>query len=382
MQFLKTVCVGLAALSAAAAEHIKFQIRNGQLPAHAVNLGGWLVAEHWMTWSSPIWEGVPDDIANSGEYATMKYLGHGVGDARFEQHRQQWITEGDIREIASRGLNTVRVPVGYWIMGEDPTDWPHHEQYKVYAPGALKYLDTLINDWANKYNVAVMLSLHAHKGSQNGRDHSAPTEIGVKYWSKYWENIESSVVWAKFMAARYKDSPAFLGLNLMNEPEYDTDPNVVRSYFERTYKEIRATGNDCVIGVSPMLSEQGPPNMMDFMRWPAYYNVWHEWHPYFVWGYEGKNEEQLIEAVKEYGRTHIQPWSGNWLFLGEWSMASPGSASFNDEAQFRRFGQTLLDVFRGAHQGWAFLSWRVSGDGYGRNGWSMRQMLRNGWLKL
>lgn len=29
-----------------------------------VNLGGWLVAEHWMTSSSVIWGGVPENIAN------------------------------------------------------------------------------------------------------------------------------------------------------------------------------------------------------------------------------------------------------------------------------------------------------------------------------
>ncbi|DAZ99759.1 TPA: hypothetical protein N0F65_003546 [Lagenidium giganteum] len=382
MQLLKTFCLGLAALTAATAEHVKFQLRNGQLPARAVNLGGWLVAEHWMTGSSPIWNGVPDDVANQGEFATMKHLGHGNGDWRFEQHRANWITEGDIREIASRGLNAVRVPIGYWIMGYDPADWSNHEEYKIFAPGALKYLDTLINNWAARHNVAVIVSLHAHKGSQNGRDHSAAPDSGKKYWSKYAENIENSVAWAKFIAGRYKDSDAFLGLNLMNKPEYDTDPNVVRSYFERAYREIRATGNDCVLITSPMLNEQNPGSMANFMNFPAFYNVWHDWHPYFVWGYDGKNEEQLIDAVKQYGRTNLAPWTGNWLFLGEWSMASPGSAPFRDDAQFRRYGQTLLDVFQGAHQGWSYWSWKVSGDENGKNGWSMRNMLRNGHLRL
>lgn len=40
-----------------------------------VNLGGWLVAEHWMTAASPAWTGVPTDIANKGEYQTMQHLG-------------------------------------------------------------------------------------------------------------------------------------------------------------------------------------------------------------------------------------------------------------------------------------------------------------------
>jgi len=35
----------------------------------------------------------------------------------------------------------------------------------MFAPGAIKYLDTLIKDWANKYNIAVLISVHAAKGS-------------------------------------------------------------------------------------------------------------------------------------------------------------------------------------------------------------------------
>ena len=42
---------------------------------HGIILGGWLVAEHWMTSASPACSGVPDDIANHGEFQTMQYLG-------------------------------------------------------------------------------------------------------------------------------------------------------------------------------------------------------------------------------------------------------------------------------------------------------------------
>jgi glucan 1,3-beta-glucosidase len=36
-----------------------------------VNLGGWLVVEHWMTSSSIIWEGVPEYYHGYGEYGLM-----------------------------------------------------------------------------------------------------------------------------------------------------------------------------------------------------------------------------------------------------------------------------------------------------------------------
>ncbi len=46
------------------AEHIQYRIRRGEIPMRGVNLGGWLVAEHWMTSDSVIWGGVPENIAN------------------------------------------------------------------------------------------------------------------------------------------------------------------------------------------------------------------------------------------------------------------------------------------------------------------------------
>ncbi|DBA00913.1 TPA: hypothetical protein N0F65_006113 [Lagenidium giganteum] len=377
------ITASFASSSAAAASSIRDQLRSGQLPVRGVNLGGWLVAEHWMTWDSSIWQGVPDDVADQGEYATMTFLGHAVGDARFEQHRQQWITEDDIRELAGFGLNTVRVPIGFWIVGNDSSDPSGMRQWQTYAPGALKYLDTLVNEWAPRYNIAVMMSLHAHKGSQNGRDHSAPTVLGTKYWSTFQENVDNSVHWAMWVADRYKNSAAFLGLNLMNEPEDPTDLDVLLNYYRTTYALIRATGNDCVIGVSPWLTRQTPAYMMDFMNWPQYYNVWHEWHPYFVWGYDGLTEQQLIDAVQTYVTKNIAPWTGNYLFFGEWSMGSPISAAFKDDGDLKRFGQAQVRAFQGAHQGWSFWSWRHSDDMHNkRSGWSMRALLRSGLLVL
>jgi glucan 1,3-beta-glucosidase len=48
---------------------------DGRKPMHGVNLGGWLVAEYWMTKASPAWSGVPADVASHGEFKTMQHLG-------------------------------------------------------------------------------------------------------------------------------------------------------------------------------------------------------------------------------------------------------------------------------------------------------------------
>jgi glucan 1,3-beta-glucosidase len=356
-------------------EHIQYRIRRGQIPCRGVNLGGWLVAEHWITWDSIIWKDVPSEIADQGEFATMKYIGHEEGDKRFDEHRNTWITEEDIREMASFGINTIRVPVGYWIAGFDYSDISNKQEWKVFAPNGLMYLDTLIFDWCVHYNIAVLISIHAAKGSQNGRDHSAAPTPGVTYWSNYQENVENTAQFALFLAERYKYCVSFLGLSLLNEPQYPVHPRVVRNYFLRAYYFIRGAENDCILVTSPMLHQQSPPHMERFMLPPGYKGVWHEWHPYFKWGYEGQNEGQILDAVQRYS-DQIDAWRGNPLLISEWSLASPETAPFQDLNQLSRHAKLQIQAYEKAKAGWIFWTWKISQDiKQSINPWSMRQLL-------
>ncbi|KAL4117554.1 hypothetical protein PRIC2_011544 [Phytophthora ramorum] len=366
--------------------HIQAKIRRGEARSRAVNLGAWLVSEYWMSWDSyRLWQDVPTDIAAQGELAVMGYLGKTEGSAAFEDHWQTWITESDIKDIANTGvLNTVRVPVGHWII-RDATDSPG-EEGDIFASGGLKYLDVLINDWAVKYDLAVIVSLHAHQGSQNGYAHSAPAALGTVEWSTTQTNVDNSLKFATFIAERYKDSPAFLGLNLMNEPAPPTDRKVLIQYYVEAYNRIGATGNNCIILVSPLASEQGPRGFDGMIQAPEYDNVWNEIHAYFIWGYEDKSEEWILDHLDTYKKENLQlePKS-NRLFVGEWSMGGPpdDKGRFQDIGNFYEHGRKQLTMYNEeATGGWAFWSWRHSDETIKGTPWSLGQLLRDGDLKL
>lgn len=365
-------------------DNIQRSIRRGTTPCRGVNLGGWLVVEHWMSMGSSIWEGVPGEVANKGEYATMEFLGHEKGDSRFEEHRSTWITESDIAEIARSGMNTVRVPVGWWIVGYDNHDNSGKQEWKIFAPGSLKYVDTLINDWAPKNNIAVMVDIHAVKGSQNGRDHSAAPVAGQKFWSKYPENVANAVEVARFLADRYKNSEAFLGLGLLNEPEEPTDIQVLASYYGRAYELIRRTGNDCVLVHSPLLTQQGPNdwNWKHFAPPPNFHTVWHEWHRYLLWGYEGKTEDEIMFGAVDQSERDFKAWTGNWLFIGEWSLGHPDSAPFNNRDKLRAYAKRMLNALQAPHAGWTFWSWKVKNGAEFGGGWSMQDLIQGGIINL
>ncbi|KAF0693388.1 Aste57867_15641 [Aphanomyces stellatus] len=365
------------------AGHIQKQIRAGTVKSRGVNIGGWLVAESWMTGDSIVWKGVSGDAAGQGEFTTMKVLGSSTGNDRFKTHRDGFITEADIMQIAAANLNTVRVPVGYWIQGCDHYAGVLRGHCDTYAKQSLAYLDTLIREWAATHNVAVLVSIHGAPGSQNGQDHSGAESKDI-WWAKYPENVQATREFALFLASRYKDDVAFLGLGLLNEPtpaanaekeaqHNGVDFKTLGQYYRDVYADVRKV-SDCVLVTAPLLYSQSSgtgANMEDFE--PAMQHVMHDWHPYLIWGFEKLNGNELIQAAK----TRVQDvtaWHGKPLYLGEWSLTTAGT--FANEAQFGTFADLYLSMLGAAKGGWAAWSWKKDGDdATGREKWSLRSML-------
>lgn len=362
--------------------HVQFAIRAGREKCHGVNLGGWLVVEHWMTKNAELWWGLSSDDADRGEYTAMNRTRPELGAQRAKAHRDAFITERDIEAIARVGLNTVRVPVGYWIVGFDRHDAANKGEWRVFAPHALDYLDRLVREWAVKHNVAVLVSMHAAKGSQNGADHSAPTVKGSSFWGEYPENVATTLDAVQFLARRYAADPAFLGLGLLNEPAGSTTTDVLYRYYEDAYRRIRDEDkNDCVITLSPLLTEQSPKFMTALL--PHATNVWVEWHRYFVWGFETASEDELLHTAVPAFRADVSAWaaaSDKKLFIGEFSFATARGQFNASTERVRAFAQAQLDVLANVGGGFAFWTWRVDGDSdasdaYAR--WSLRNMLAN-----
>lgn len=83
-------------------------------------------------------------------------LGKEEMKARMEKHWSTWYTASDFAEMASLGLNFVRIPIGYWsvspIAGEP------------YVQGAYEYLHKAIG-WAGENGLMVMVRSPRYKPS-------------------------------------------------------------------------------------------------------------------------------------------------------------------------------------------------------------------------
>lgn len=211
-------------------------------------LGGWFVPEKFIniqgfhTPDMPKDKGAPsaegtiyEGQLNAPDVCTLsKKLGRQELDARMKRHLADFITEADFKYIASTGVNTLRIPVAYWNVVEDP--------YQIYAPinpsDSLAHLDNAMQ-WAEKYDLAVILDLHASPGSQNGWEHSGCSgKIGLFQGKNATKNQALSVEVVGKLAQRYAKHPALLGIEIVNEPT-GYQIQTLMNFYKASYDEIR-----------------------------------------------------------------------------------------------------------------------------------------------
>lgn len=122
-----------------------------------VNLGSHFIIEPWMAKDSWNKMGCGDF---HDEWTCVENLTQQLADTKFQQHWNTWITREDIQLIKNYGLNTIRVPVGFWI-NETLVD----RTQEFYPQGGLPYLDRLVG-WAAEADLYVIIDLHGAPGSQ------------------------------------------------------------------------------------------------------------------------------------------------------------------------------------------------------------------------
>lgn len=163
-----------------------------------VNLGNWLVLEKWM--SPALFDGTTAE----DEYYLPRQLSPEVYEARIKIHRSEYITERDFACIKHIGLDTVRIPVPYFIFGDR----------KPFI-GCIEELDKAFS-WAEKYDLKILIDLHTVPLSQNGFDNGGI--CGVCKWSQTPEEVEFTLDVLEKLAKRYGDRKGLFGITPINEP--------------------------------------------------------------------------------------------------------------------------------------------------------------------
>ncbi len=163
-----------------------------------VNLGNWLVLEKWM--SPALFDGTTAE----DEYYLPTQLAPEVYEARIKVHRSEYISERDFATIKRIGMNTVRIPVPYFIFGDR----------KPFI-GCIEELDKAFS-WAEKYDIQILIDLHTAPLSQNGFDNGGI--CGVCKWSQTPKEVDFVLDVLEKLAKRYGQRKGLMGITPINEP--------------------------------------------------------------------------------------------------------------------------------------------------------------------
>ncbi|MDD2238217.1 MAG: glycoside hydrolase family 5 protein, partial [Kiritimatiellae bacterium] len=201
---------------------------------HGIALSGWMFPEAYM------WD--IDGAGHLNSYSQLRRRIERLAGSRektdlfWDTYLTNYLTATDMALLAERGCNSVRIPFNYRELS--PENNPG-----AYLEKGFEQLDRVIG-WCAQYGMKVILDMHSCPGGQStvlsgdpeymyytwNEDWNGWEERGVAglwvYDQTYFQrtgrtpesNIQRTVdIWRR-IAERYRNEPALLGYELMNEP--------------------------------------------------------------------------------------------------------------------------------------------------------------------
>ncbi|EMC96325.1 glycoside hydrolase family 5 protein, partial [Baudoinia panamericana UAMH 10762] len=210
-------------------------------PFRGVNIGSWLVLEKWMT---------PDVFSGTNTTDQFTFDSIENGKAKLQHHWETFFTENDMAQIATWGLNAVRIPIGYWAYDNTGTR---------YISGADAYLEQAIG-WARKHGIKVLVDCHGSPGSQNGFDNSG--QAGSINWQS-GDNLQRSIDILVTMAKKYGSvdyADVVFALEIVNEPASwaPNDFSVTQQWAQQAYSAVKGASTNPNLIVVMHDSFEGP----------------------------------------------------------------------------------------------------------------------------
>ncbi|KAK8853316.1 hypothetical protein IAR55_004020 [Kwoniella newhampshirensis] len=330
----------------------------------SVNLGSWFVQEQWMNPSL-------FTCASGNKQAELDVAnGWGsVDNARqvLERHWDEWITESDFQFLASIGINTVRLPIGYWSLG------PVYCQGTAFESVSASYVNSWARvvraiNWADKYGLGVLVDLHGAPGSQNAQAHSGVSD-GQQNLFNNPTNIQLTINILTYLTQQLVKVNNVVGLQILNEP---SNVDSLPSFYSQVITTLRQVSPEAA--AFPFYINDA----FDMNRFADYVSTRQDFvvldhHSYFVFGDaasqntpapqlistlrpgQGSLSQQMIGAAAEERRN---------IVIDEFSCALSEqalAASSDPVADRRAFCTGQMESYTNATAGYSFWSYKTEG---------------------
>ncbi|KAI3961445.1 hypothetical protein MKW92_029128 [Papaver armeniacum] len=309
-----------------------------------------------------------------GEYQLSN--GHGPENATkvLTEHRNSYITQDDFQYLSQHSINTVRIPVGWWITKDPNPPAP-------YIGGGLEALDNAFQ-WAQEFSIKCIIDLHAAPGSQNGKDHSSSRDGFIEWKESY--NIQQSLDAIEFLASKYGSHPSLLGIDLLSGPSPDIPFNTLKKYYNDGYDIVRKHSATAYVILCQLIGNNGadpdPTELYNANTGNGKSNVVVDLHYYHNNpSFANMSLQENINYLYDTRKTQMNSPNavdGPLVFIGEWvNEFGKGEWSQND---YQKYGSAQLDVYGEASFGWAY--WTLKNDA--ANHWSFKWNINNNYLLL
>ncbi|XP_030499819.2 probable glucan 1,3-beta-glucosidase A [Cannabis sativa] len=304
-----------------------------------------------------------------GDYQLANGYGHNEAKRVLKKHRNSFITIEDFNFLNRHGINTVRIPVGWWIAYDPDPPAP-------YIGGTLEALDNAFS-WAQSYDIRCIIDLHAAPGSQNGMEHSSSRD-GSTNWPTP-DYISQTMHVIDFLASRYAKHPVLLGIELLNEPSAATVPlDTLVSYYRQGYQIVRKYSASSYVIVCQRIGNADPLELYqanigshNLVVDLHYYNLF---DTFFV-NMSSWDNIQFIYKSREAQLQALNNANGPLIFIGEW--VNEWNVTSGSQTDYQDFGRAQLEVYNAASFGWAY--WTLKND---RKHWDFEWNIRNNYLQL
>ncbi|KAI5669802.1 hypothetical protein M9H77_19655 [Catharanthus roseus] len=311
-------------------------------------------------------------VANNlhGDYQLANGYGYSKAKEVLKKHRNTFITIEDFEFLNRHGINTVRIPVGWWIAYDPDPPAP-------FIGGSLEALDNAFS-WAQAFSIKCIIDLHAAPGSQNGMEHGASRD-GTIGWPTSPDYVSQTLNVIEFLVSRYAKHPSLLGIELLNEPAAGAVPlDVLIPFYKQGYQIVRNYSSTAYVIFCQRIGNADPLELYQANLGPIntvvdlhYYNLF----DIFFVNMSALDNIQYIYKSRESQLQALNGANGPLVFIGEW--VNEWNVSTGTQMDYQDFGRAQLEVYNAASFGWAY--WTLKND---RKHWDFEWNIRNNYLQL
>lgn len=215
----------------------KWNLTDPESKMIGVSMGNWLVLERWL--DEDWFTGLAGPEAWD-EWDFTKNLGADKAKTELTTHWNSFVQESDIDKLKSVGVNTVRIPLGYWAF----VDTAKGEPYLSKA-GQTDQLQKMLG-WLYDRQMYAMIDLHGMPGSQNGDQSSGHNTSNIAWFDNdnfgySYTVLNATIDWIK--QSNY--SSVVHSVCPVNEPRPGTDSgrlSQLTSFYETSYQLLKNAG--------------------------------------------------------------------------------------------------------------------------------------------